>query len=73
MKKHTNEEGLNAINVFTENNDEKGFPYLFKKDELKEFYNDWEILNYKEFIGMPEKHGDSDWHKHCVAVIVARK
>ena len=31
MKKHTNKNGLNIINVFTEDNDEKGFPYLFKK------------------------------------------
>ena len=74
IKKYTKKGGLNAISVFTDENDEKGFPYLFKKEELKKFYKDWEILFEREFIGPLEKHGDNGkWHKHAVAVIIARK
>lgn len=73
MKEHTKKDGLNVITVFTEENPDKRFPYLFKKGKLKEFYNDWEILNYKEIITKPEKHGDGPLHHHVIASLIARK
>lgn len=74
IKENTKEEGLNAITVFTEENPNKNFPYLFKINELKEAYNDWEVIRYKEFITPLEKHGEKgEWHSHEIAVIIVKK
>ena len=74
IKNSTKTDGFNAIIVFTEANPDKRFPYLFKKNELKNFYRDWEIIKYKEFLTPFEKHGErGEWHKHGVAELVARK
>lgn len=78
MKENTNKDGLNLITVFTvEDPGFKAHPekmYYFQKSELQNFYKDWEILNYKEFLTKPEKHGkDRKRHKHGVAVLLARK
>ena len=74
IKNYTKESGLNVITVFTEDNPNKNFPYLFKKDELKSYYRDWDILGYKEFITPLEKHGEKgNWHRHGMALIIARK
>ncbi len=72
IKKNTRENGLNVISVFTEENPNKNFPYLFKKGELKSHYEDWNVLKYGEFITSLEKHGkEGKWHRHGVALIVA--
>lgn len=78
MKEKTNKEGLNLITVFTV--EDPGFKthpekmYYFQKSELQNFYKDWKILNYREFLTKLEKHGkDGKWHKHGVAVLLARK
>ena len=73
MKNFTNKEGINFITAFSEENPNKNFAYLFKKDELKDYYRDWEILKYKEFITPLEQHSDGEPHKHGVVVIIARK
>lgn len=74
MKEYTNKEGLNIIGVFTEDNPQKGFPYLFKKNELKSLYSAWDILVYKEVMTPIEKHApDFKPHRHAVAFIVAKK
>lgn len=74
IKVNTLKNGLNLITAFTEENPNKGFPYLFKKGELKSYYKDWEIISYKEFMTPLEKHGkDGKWHKHGMAAIIARK
>lgn len=74
IKKHTNIGGINFIKVFTVKNPSKKFPYLFKKGELKNFYKDWKILKYEEFITDFEKHGkNGKLHKHAIAYIIARK
>jgi len=74
VKENTKKGGLNAISVFTEENPNENFPYLFKTNELKELYNGWEILSYKEFITPLEKHDKAGkWHKHGIAVIIAKK
>ena len=73
IKNSTKINGFNVIDVFTEDNPYKNLPYLFKKEELKELYKDWKILKYEEYISEPEKHGDSDWHVHGKASLIARK
>lgn len=74
LKENTKKSGLNIITVFTEENPGKNFPYLFKKNELKEFYSDWDIIKYKELMTPLEKHGkDGKWHRHGVAIIIAKK
>jgi tellurite methyltransferase len=73
IKNHTNENGLNIISIFTEDNPSKGFPYLFKKNELRDFYKDWRILEYEEYLSPLERHGDSHLHRHSVASILAQK
>ncbi|MEK6928541.1 MAG: methyltransferase domain-containing protein [Nanoarchaeota archaeon] len=73
MKENTKKKGLNIISVFTEENPFKGFPYLFKKNELKETYKDWSIIYYREFMTPLEHHGKGESHRHGIAVIVAQK
>ncbi len=73
MKEMTNVGGYNVITAFTEDNPFKKFPHLFAKDELKKFYSDWDILKYKEFITLPETHGDGLPHRHGKVVLISRK
>lgn len=73
MKRHTKKNGINVISVFTEDNDYKGFSYLFRKGELKDHYGGWEILEYNEYITPMEQHGNTKPHRHAVAEIIARK
>ncbi|MFH1290462.1 MAG: methyltransferase domain-containing protein [Nanoarchaeota archaeon] len=74
MKEHTKEAGINVITAFNEDNPYKEFAYLFKKNELKDFYSGWEILEYKEEITPLEKHGkDERPHRHGITSIIARK
>lgn len=72
IKEGTKDGGLNVIKVFTEENPDKNFRYLFKKDELKMLYSNWKILKYGEFITPIENHGGKP-HRHSIAVLVARK
>jgi len=74
MKKNTKKEGINVISAFNEENPNKNFPFLFKKGELKEFYRDWKILDYKEFITPIEKHGKAGrTHQHGISMVIAQK
>lgn len=74
MKENTNPNGLNVINVFTTDNPNKNFNYLFQKNELKGFYNDWRILQYEECLTTLEKHGkNGQLHRHGIASIIAEK
>lgn len=70
IKSHTNENGINVLAVFTEDNPAKIFPYLFKKNELKEYYSDWDVLEYAE-NNIIEKLEQT--HKHAVAILIAKK
>jgi hypothetical protein len=48
--------------------------YLFKKNELKEYYHGWNILKYEEYVTPKEKHGkEGVWHYHHIASILAKK
>ncbi|MFA5333977.1 MAG: methyltransferase domain-containing protein [Candidatus Nanoarchaeia archaeon] len=74
MKTLTAKNGFNAITVFTIDNPAKNFfKHLFRKNELKDYYNNWEIIEYKEFIIGPEKHGTGAVHTHAAAELIARK
>ena len=74
IKENTKKYGLNVISVFTEENPDKNFPYLFKINELRNYYDGWEILGYKEGMTEMQKHGKlGELHKHGFAVIIARK
>ncbi len=74
IKEHTSYNGFNVITVFTEENPNKNFSYLFKRNELKKYYSDWEILGYKERMTPLEKHGkEGKLHRHGLARLVARK
>lgn len=73
IKNNTKKNGLNVISVFTKENPDKSFPYLFKKKGLKDFYIGWDILYYKEFLGDLEKHDNHNWHRHAFANIIAKK
>jgi tellurite methyltransferase len=78
IKKHTNKGGINLITVFTV--DDPGFKvhpnkmYYFQKSELKNFYDDWKILDYREVLTKPERHGrKGKIHTHGVAFLIAKK
>jgi tellurite methyltransferase len=68
IKEFTNKNGINIIKSFTEKNSHK-HPFMFKENELKNIYKDWEILSYKEYIS-PEI---SPVHIHSIVEIIARK
>jgi tellurite methyltransferase len=73
VKNHTNPNGLNVITVFTIDNPNPNFPHLFEKNELKQYYSDWEILEYGEYVTPMETHGENGIpHQHGVAGIIAR-
>lgn len=73
MKNGTNPGGLNVVAVFTQDNPQKGFAYLFKKNELMSMYNHWDVLHYSEHMTPLEQHGGGKPHRHGVAEIIAKK
>ncbi len=74
IKQHTKKDGINALIVFTEENPDKNYPYLFKKGELKKYYSDWDIKGYKELITPLETHqGKMKPHRHGIAILLAIK
>lgn len=54
MKKQTNIGGFNlivtALNATHYGNPTPPFPFTFIPDELKEYYEDWEIIKYHEYL-----------------------
>ena len=75
MQDKTAQDGINGIAVLTEDNPKKGFPHLFRRNELQSYYQtrEWEILQCRERVTRQERHGDGPWHRHAVAEILARK
>ena len=65
--------GFNVISVFTKENLDKGFAHLFEQDELRHYYDDWEILHYNEYLTDLEEHDNLKPHRHFIAEIIARK
>lgn len=60
IQKHTENGGLNVISVHTDKNPSESRPYLFKEDELRNYYANWTILSYEEVLGkaFPDKQGN---------------
>ncbi len=73
MKEHTKTSGLNVISVFTKENPDRNFDYLFEKNELRNYYKDWEILVYNEYLSDLEQHDNLGPHRHFIAEIIAQK
>jgi tellurite methyltransferase len=82
MKQHTRPNGLNAISLFTNNGDRyrmdrEDDPDAFYPAEgwLKEYYKDWEILNYDESSGnlIGKNRPDGTPMSNIVAKLLARK
>lgn len=74
MQEATNLGGLNVITAYTEENPPGLRPYLFKKDELKKHYSDWELLQYREFLGPKiENRKDGGPDRRYNVQMIARK
>jgi tellurite methyltransferase len=85
MKTNTCLGGLNVISSFTSDNPFKYYPYqspdgtykkycLFNSGELKDYYSDWNILEYSEYETGDHKHGEyGQVHKHCIVSMIAEK
>jgi hypothetical protein len=78
MKTNTVRNGINVITVFTENDPaakrNRGTLTYFTTGELKEYYNDWTIAHYKEYMTPREIHkGNPHWHRHHIAELIAIK
>lgn len=78
IKKKTSFNGFNVITSFVAQNKEtkeeaklRGM-HFFDRDELKKFYNDWKLLEYSEFLGRLETHGEK-LHRHFIVKLVAQK
>lgn len=73
MQEYTNQDGLNVITVYTNENPPGLRPYLFKKGELKSAYNGWEILQYEESLGAEVKNPkDGGPNRRYSARLIAR-
>ena len=76
-KENTNSGGMHIIQIFTNkvpaSPDISDFAVgLADEEELKEMYEDWEILDFKSFVFEDEHHGVPK-HYHASNKIVARK
>ncbi|MBI2452478.1 methyltransferase domain-containing protein [Candidatus Pacearchaeota archaeon] len=58
--------------VYNEMNDKKGFAFLFKENQLKEFYREWDIIHYKELTTGIEQHDFTKLRRHGISEIIAR-
>lgn len=85
IQDNTNIDWINAITSFTKNNPNKQCPYpnkdwihqpyyLFDNNELKKYYENWEILYYDEYETPYHNHWENqDQHKHDMVSLIAKK
>jgi len=74
MQDHTNKSGLNVVSAYTDENPVGLRPYLFGKNELRDAYSGWEILEYKELFGaVLEKPQDGGPLRRYSAWLIAKK
>lgn len=67
IKKNLKPQGFFVASVFIQENG-------FQEGELKEWFNDFEIIHYKEYIfNDPGHRGREEPHQHHVAKIIAKK
>ncbi|MEM0910149.1 MAG: SAM-dependent methyltransferase TehB [Pseudomonadota bacterium] len=77
MQSITHSDGINLIVAPVSTSDMPcpiNFPFSFQPDELKQYYDGWEILKYEESIGEFHKKNDAgDFIKSMFATLIARK
>jgi tellurite methyltransferase len=71
IKQNTKKRGINIITAFTNDNSPTHYLSLFKKEELKEIYKDFEILYYSEYCS-PIKPGIAI-KPESIVQLIARK
>lgn len=76
-KVHTNVGGIHIIQIFTDvvpaSKDIAAFAIgLAKDEEIKELYDDWEILQFKSYV-FEDEHPNVPKHLHASNKIVVRK
>lgn len=76
-KVHTNVGGIHIIQIFTDvvpaSKDIAAFAIgLAKDEEIKELYDDWEILQFKSYV-FKDEHPNVPKHLHASNKIVVRK
>lgn len=68
VKNKTRSSGLNILDVFLKGNSiEHTGGYFFKKNELKDIYSDWNIINYEEYEELNKEEGEIDKYLFLVA------
>ncbi len=77
LKKWTNSNGFHLIAVFTNEvpipDDLKSIMIgVFSKQEIKEYYQDWTIVDFKEVI-FQDEHENGLKHTHAMNKMIARK
>jgi tellurite methyltransferase len=74
IQSHTLPGGINIITVFTKSGELKGMQHFFDRNELKNNYEDWDILHYEEkWVDCHTKKTDGKHLRHESAILVARK
>lgn len=75
IQKSTNPNGVNVIITFLDEGEfERGNEGFFKSNELKEMYNEWEVLAYGEKeVFTKEKNSDGSYKKQKAAFLLAKK
>lgn len=76
-KKHTNDKGIHIIQLFTDvvpaSEDIAPFAIgLAKDEEIKQLYDDWEVLQFKSYV-FEDEHPGVPKHLHSSNKIVVRK
>mgnify|MGYP003492089995 FL=1 len=76
-KEHTNVGGIHIMQIFTDvvpaSPDIAPFAIgLAKDEEIKELYQDWEILQFKSYV-FEDEHPNVPKHLHASNKIVARR
>ena len=74
MQSWTKAGGYNVVTAYTDKNKAGKRPYLFKHNELQEFYRDWEILSYREGLTpWMLKPGETVPRRNQAVYLMARK
>ncbi|MFT4309349.1 MAG: methyltransferase domain-containing protein [Candidatus Woesearchaeota archaeon] len=72
IMKHTKKDGLNIFEVFLEGDptqEEDSEGYFFKKNELKDLYSNWNIMEYEEY----EEYNMKEEQINKIAYLIAKK
>ena len=80
VKEHTRPDGFNIYSVFIFNDEyprpeefrSARYTHSFRPNELKEFYEDWEIIRYDVYVKW-DQHPGIQLHYHPIEKLVARR